>query len=58
MQQVAEDRQMRLFIEQWIMRASVMLPVIIAVTAAAWLALSVAGVMKRGAPLDVADMRT
>ena len=35
-----------------------MVPVIIAVNAAVWLALSVAGVMKRGVPLDVADMRT
>lgn len=58
MEQIAEDRQMSLFIAQWVIRASVMVPVIIGVTAAAWVALSVAGVMKRGAPLDVADMRT
>ena len=49
---------MSLFIAQWIIRASVMVPVIIAVTTAVWVALSVAGVMKRGVPLDVADMRT
>ena len=49
---------MSLFVAQWIIRASVMVPVIIAVTAAVWLALSLAGVMKRGVPLDAADMST
>ena len=49
---------MSAFVAQWMMRTSVMLPVIIAVTAAVWVVLSVAGVMKRGVPLDVADMRT
>jgi hypothetical protein len=49
---------MSLFIAQWMMRAGVVLPVVIAVTAAIWLALNAAGVMKRGEPLDVADMRT
>ena len=49
---------MSLFIAQRIARASVMAPVIIGVTAAVWLALSVTGAMKRSVPLDVADMRT
>ena len=49
---------MSLFVAQWMIRASVMVPVMIAVTAAVWLVLSVAGAMKRGVPLDVADMRT
>src|SRR5262245_41471620 len=49
---------MSLFITQWMMRAGVVLPVVIVVTAGMWLALSAAGVMKRGVPLDVADMRT
>jgi hypothetical protein len=57
-ERLVEDRHMSLFVAQWIARASVMVPVIIAVTAAVWLALNVAGLLKRGVPLDVADMRT
>jgi len=58
LEQLAEEQKMSAFVAQWMMRTSVMLPVIIAVTAAVWVVLSVAGVMQRGVPLDVGDMRT
>ena len=46
------------FFAQWFARASVMLPVMIVVAGACWLVLNKLGVMRLGAPLNGADLRT
>ena len=46
------------FIAQWFARASVMVPVVVITAGLAWWILAWLGIMKRGAPLNGADMRT
>jgi hypothetical protein len=46
------------FMAQWFARSSVMVPVVVVTAGLAWWILTWLGVMKRGAPLNGADMRT